>query len=52
MRRQYILQSLAIVLVCVGLMGANPSPEARFNDLGHKLMCKCGCNQILLAPQL
>ena len=24
------------------------NPEARFNDLGHKMMCSCGCNQILL----
>ncbi len=31
-------------------MGAKPplTPEERFNDLGHKLMCKCGCNQVLL----
>jgi cytochrome c-type biogenesis protein CcmH/NrfF len=48
MKLNYILHSLALVVICVGLMGANPSPEARFNDLGHKLMCKCGCNQILL----
>ncbi len=50
MRKERIIQSLALVLICVGLMGANPAstPEARFNTLGHKLMCKCGCNQILL----
>ncbi len=48
MRTRYIWQSIAIAIVCIGLMGAAPSPEARFNDLGHKLMCKCGCNQILL----
>jgi cytochrome c-type biogenesis protein CcmH len=47
-RRQYVVQALALVLVCVGLMGANPSPEKRFNDVGHRLMCKCGCNQVLL----
>jgi cytochrome c-type biogenesis protein CcmH len=28
-------------------MGAGDS-AARFNDLGHRLMCVCGCNQILL----
>lgn len=39
-----ILLSLAIVL----FMGAGDTPEQRFNDLGHKLMCKCGCNQVLL----
>lgn len=30
------------------LLGAGDSPDQRFNDLGHKLMCKCGCNQVLL----
>jgi cytochrome c-type biogenesis protein CcmH len=48
MRTKYILQSLALVIICLGLMGANPSVDARFNLLGNKLMCKCGCNQILL----
>jgi cytochrome c-type biogenesis protein CcmH len=23
-------------------------PAARFNDIGHHMMCVCGCNQILL----
>jgi cytochrome c-type biogenesis protein CcmH/NrfF len=48
MKSKYILHSIALVVICVGLMGANPSLDARFNDVGHKLMCKCGCNQILL----
>ena len=48
MRVKYLLHSLALVVICIGLMGADPSPEARYNDLGHKLMCKCGCNQILI----
>ncbi len=29
------------------LMGAGDQ-AARFNDLGHRMMCVCGCNQILL----
>ena len=29
-------------------MGANPSPDARFRDLGHRMMCTCGCGQVLL----
>ncbi len=29
------------------LLGAGDQ-SARFNDLGHRLMCACGCNQILL----
>jgi cytochrome c-type biogenesis protein CcmH len=28
-------------------MGAGDT-EARFNALGHRMMCVCGCNQILL----
>jgi cytochrome c-type biogenesis protein CcmH/NrfF len=48
MKLKYILHSIALVVICVGLMGANPSLDARFNDVGHRLMCKCGCNQILL----
>jgi len=41
------LQFSFIVLAVLGLMGAGDEP-ARFNDLGHKLMCACGCSQILL----
>jgi cytochrome c-type biogenesis protein CcmH len=29
------------------LLGAGDQ-AARFNDLGHRMMCACGCNQILL----
>jgi cytochrome c-type biogenesis protein CcmH/NrfF len=37
---------LTIVLgICV--LGAS-GDHARFNDLGHRMMCVCGCNQILL----
>jgi cytochrome c-type biogenesis protein CcmH len=48
MKLKYIVHSLALAVICAGLMGANPSAEARFSQLGHRLMCKCGCNQILL----
>jgi cytochrome c-type biogenesis protein CcmH/NrfF len=30
------------------LAAAPPSPDARFHDLGHRMMCTCGCGQILL----
>ncbi|HVZ16686.1 MAG TPA: cytochrome c-type biogenesis protein CcmH [Terriglobales bacterium] len=46
-----IAEAAAIAILCFTLVGAGPSTrsaDARFNDLGHKLMCKCGCNQILL----
>lgn len=38
-------------IVCVvvfALMGAGSDPAARFHDLGHQMMCICGCGQILL----
>lgn len=39
---------LALSLVIILFMGAGATPDQRFGDLGHKLMCKCGCNQVLL----
>ena len=39
-------QLLLIALLAIGFMGADS--DARFNKLGHQLMCMCGCNQILL----
>lgn len=40
------LQLALLAVAVIALMGAGD--EARFNDLGHRLMCVCGCNQILL----
>jgi cytochrome c-type biogenesis protein CcmH/NrfF len=43
-------RAVQLGLVCLALftfMGAGDE-AARFNDLGHRLMCVCGCNQILL----
>ena len=37
-----------LVLTIVLFMGAGDSVEQRFNTVGHKLMCACGCNQVLL----
>ena len=43
------LASIAILcLVVVLFMGAGDDVSGRFNNLGHKLMCRCGCNQVLL----
>ncbi len=39
-----------VALLCLAIfafLGAGDE-NARFNDLGHRLMCVCGCNQILL----
>lgn len=42
-------RSLHIALLCLtvfAFLGAGD--DGRFSSLGHKLMCVCGCNQILL----
>ncbi|MFY9673734.1 MAG: cytochrome c-type biogenesis protein CcmH [Terriglobales bacterium] len=41
---QAVILTAAVLL----FMGANPSPDARFRDLGHRMMCTCGCGQVLL----
>ncbi len=41
-----ILHCVLLAAFCILALGA--SDDARFRDLGHKLMCKCGCNQVLL----
>ena len=42
-----IVQVSLLVLALFTFMGAGDD-TGRFNDLGHKLMCACGCGQILL----
>lgn len=41
-----IAQIVLIALLAMVFLGADT--DARFNKLGHQLMCMCGCNQILL----
>jgi cytochrome c-type biogenesis protein CcmH len=41
------LQAGVLFITLLFLLGAGDQ-SARFNDLGHRLMCACGCNQILL----
>jgi cytochrome c-type biogenesis protein CcmH len=41
-----VAQILLVALVAVALLGVGD--DARFNDLGHRLMCTCGCSQVLL----
>jgi cytochrome c-type biogenesis protein CcmH len=41
------LQAGLLVVTLLVLLGAGDS-SARFNDLGHRMMCVCGCHQILL----
>jgi len=41
------LQSGLLFVTLLTLLGAGDS-SLRFNDLGHRMMCVCGCHQILL----
>jgi cytochrome c-type biogenesis protein CcmH len=41
-----IAQVALVAMIAVLFMGADS--DARFNSLGHQLMCACGCNQVLL----
>jgi len=49
--RKHILRRAShCALLCLaifGLAGAG-DPASRFNEIGHQLMCICGCNEILL----
>ncbi|MBZ5509837.1 MAG: cytochrome c-type biogenesis protein CcmH [Acidobacteriia bacterium] len=48
-RRIRKFAALAILcFVVVLFMGAGDDLSGRFDKLGHKLMCRCGCNQVLL----
>ncbi len=44
-RRVSAFVAVALLLVAIAFAETR---EARFDRLGHKLMCRCGCNQILL----
>ncbi len=39
---------LSCLLVTLSLCVGAGDNSARFSDLGHRMMCVCGCNQILL----
>jgi cytochrome c-type biogenesis protein CcmH len=41
------LQCVLLGIAVCALAGAG-DPTSRFKELGHQLMCICGCNQILL----
>lgn len=42
-----LAQALLVVCAMTLLLGAG-DPDARFKDLGHHMMCTCGCGQVLL----
>jgi cytochrome c-type biogenesis protein CcmH len=41
------MQTLLLCAFVFACLGAS-DPATRFNEIGHQMMCICGCNQILL----
>ncbi len=41
-------QIALIAVTALLLLGAGDDSGRHFDDLGHRLMCRCGCNQVLL----
>ncbi len=41
------LQAATLALAVLAFMGTGDD-SARFKDLGHRMMCTCGCGQVLL----
>jgi cytochrome c-type biogenesis protein CcmH len=46
-QRRKLTQTLLLCAAVFAFVGAG-DPASRFNDIGHQMMCICGCNQILL----
>jgi cytochrome c-type biogenesis protein CcmH/NrfF len=46
-RSRNAAQTLLLCASVFALLGA-ADPATRFNEIGHQMMCICGCNQILL----
>lgn len=45
--RLRVVQGVLLSAAIFAMIGAS-DPATRFNELGHQMMCICGCNQILL----
>jgi cytochrome c-type biogenesis protein CcmH len=46
-RNGRLLQAMAVSVAVLVLLGAG-DPATRFSEIGHRMMCICGCSQILL----
>src|SRR6202050_1111629 len=46
-RSRKAAQTFLLCLAVFTLLGAG-DPTTRFNEIGHQMMCVCGCKQILL----
>jgi cytochrome c-type biogenesis protein CcmH/NrfF len=42
------VQLLVLCVAMITMLGAGSSDESRFQNMGHNLICSCGCGQILL----
>lgn len=49
-QKQILRRYLHCALLCLSvfLLAGAGDPATRFTEIGHQLMCICGCNQILL----
>jgi cytochrome c-type biogenesis protein CcmH len=45
--RRKLIHTALLCSAVFSLLGAG-DPATRFNEIGHQMMCICGCNQILL----
>ena len=43
-----VLHAVLLVASVFLFLGGGGSTDGRFKDLGHRMMCTCGCGQILL----
>jgi cytochrome c-type biogenesis protein CcmH len=46
-RHTKLAHTLLLISAIFALLGAG-DPPSRFNEIGHQMMCICGCKQILL----
>jgi cytochrome c-type biogenesis protein CcmH/NrfF len=43
-----LAQILSLCVITVVMLGANDNSTTRLDRIGHKLVCQCGCGQILM----
>ena len=48
MSRLFRISQLGLVVLLVVFTMGSADTAVRYNDLGHKMMCVCGCGQILI----
>jgi cytochrome c-type biogenesis protein CcmH/NrfF len=48
MRKLFRFSQLGLLVVLVVFTMGSANTAVRYNDLGHKMMCVCGCGQILI----